>query len=238
MNGELGLSLIILGIGVAVIGLLVIDSTPLMILGVSTALVGLLANWGEGVLQETELRLSSSSWDNLALLLESVGTASRAIYLPSSMVEDSKPYALIPQWGDVKLSGIVPRGFMVKYGPGPGDVGIKVRSMGSRAVEECLSVGSVSSDLNSTLSNCIVNHLSLAKGVEATFTGDSVVVLVNRPRLINPYDGTIVNTVLGSPMASIVASLVAESLGRPVVIDGEEARGNAILINLRPLTTQ
>lgn len=235
MNGDLGLSLVVIGVGVTVIGLIIIHSIPITILGASVVIIGMLAAWGEGSLEESILRLSSASWDNLALLLESLGTVSKAIYLPSSMVEDSTPCALIPQ-GGVMISGKLPRGFIIRYGSGPSDVGLRVRVMGSKAVEDCLKAGVVSNDVDSTLSNCIVNYLTLAKNVEYSASGNTISVMVNEPRVSNIYEGTIINIVLGSPMASIVASLVAESLNRPVTIINEEPRDNAILISLRVLT--
>ena len=228
----MGLSLVVIGVGVTVIGLIIIHSIPIIALGVSVVIMGMLAAWGEGSLEESILRLSSASWDNLALLLESLGTVSKAIYLPSSMVEDSRPCALIPQGGAI-INGKLPRGFIIRYGSGPSDVGLRVRAIGSKAVEDCLNAGVISNDVGSTLSNCIVNHLTLAKSVEYSASGDVISVMVNEPRMNNMYEGTIVNVVLGSPMASIVASLVAESLNRPVAIINEESRGNAILINLK-----
>ncbi|GGP19021.1 hypothetical protein GCM10007981_01020 [Thermocladium modestius] len=231
MSGDLGPSLAVVGVGLAVIGLLITRSIPLTILGASVAVMGVLAGWGEGAVEESLLGLSSASWDDLALLLEAVGAVGRAVYIPSALTEDSRPCALIPQggegvWGG--FSGKLPAGFVVRYGPGPSGIGLRLATMGSKAVEACMEAGAVSGDLGSTLSNCLVNHLSLARRVEASSQGDSVTVVVWGSRAGAVYGGTVVEAVLGSPTASMVAALAAEALGRPVEVAGEEKeRGDA-----------
>ncbi|WP_243680319.1 hypothetical protein [Vulcanisaeta souniana] len=111
LNSDLGISLIILGAGLLVIGYLILDSTPpVFVLGIAVVIMGLLAAWGEGSLERTQLELARSGWTNTSALLESIGTASRAIYLPSSATEAGTSMALVPLVRPEPPSIKLPRG--------------------------------------------------------------------------------------------------------------------------------
>lgn len=228
---ELGISLLILGLGVTAIGYLILNSVPLFILGISIVIMGILAAWGEESTDKIINELMKVSWDNVAALIESVGIINKAIYIPSTMVQGSSAYALITPTQPRELVK-VPTGLVIKYGPMPHEVGILIRTMGTKAVELCSQAGAISNELESSLNNCIVNHLGLARRVISYIDGDRVSVVVNDPRLSDVYRDTVVRSVLGSPMASIVASVVAESLGRPVLYDTESMRGNELRIDM------
>lgn len=236
MRSELGISLLILGAGITAIGYLILNSIPLFILGISVIIMGILATWGEesteGVIQD----LVKASWDNVAALIESVGIANKAIYLPSTVTQDSRVYALITptQPSDINK---VPMGLIIKYGSMPHDVGILIRTMGTRAVELCRQAGAISNDLDSSLNNCLINHLSLAKRVISYVDGSRIRVVVNGSKINDIYGNTVTRAVLGSPMASIVASVIAETLNRPVIYDNEGVRGGETWIEVMALGT-
>jgi hypothetical protein len=68
-----------------------------------------------------------------------------------------------------------------------------------------------------------VGTLELAHRVQVESAGEALAVKVARPvlsRRQHPADD-----VLGSPLASIVATVVAELLGRPVSISSESSQG-------------
>ncbi len=112
LNSDLGISLIILGgAGLTIIGYLILNSTPIFVLGIAVLIMGLLAAWGgEGSLERTQLELARSGWTNISALLESIGTASRAIYLPSSATEAGTSMALVPLVRPEPPSIKLPRG--------------------------------------------------------------------------------------------------------------------------------
>ncbi|WP_069807925.1 hypothetical protein [Vulcanisaeta thermophila] len=236
MRVDLGISLLILGAGVTAIGYLILNSIPVFIMGISILIMGILATWGEDSLGGVNQELMSTAWENVAALIESVGIVNKAVYLPSSLTQDSRAYALITPAQPTGLTNI-PTGLIVKYGPSPNEVGILVRTMGTRAVELCRESGAISTDLESSLNNCIVNHLGLARRVISHVDGDRVRVVINGSRAVNAYGNTVVRAVLGSPMASIVASVVAESLNRPVIYDSEGSRGGEYWVEVTLLGT-
>ncbi|MGC9153219.1 MAG: hypothetical protein ACP5GY_05740 [Vulcanisaeta sp.] len=146
VNSDLGISLIILGATLTIIGYLVINSVPVFVLGLATIIMGLLAAWGEGSLERTQLELARSGWSNVSLILESVGIASRAIYLPSSQTEFKAPMALIPLVKPIPPSIRLPRGFAVRYGR-EGETGILLSTPGTVVVSKCQASGALGSEL-------------------------------------------------------------------------------------------
>jgi hypothetical protein len=232
--GEAGLALLILGTGLSAIGYLVLDSIPVLVLGISVITMGVIAAVGEGSIERVELELARPGWDDVAMLLESLGAASRAIYLPSNYTEFRAPIALVPLAKPAPPSIKLPRGLTVRYG-GEGEVGLILHTPGTAAVTRCASVGALGSDLGASLTNCLVNHLAVARGVAVTTAEGGYTVAVRGSRVQDIYGNTLVRSVLGSPTASIVASIAAESLGSPVIIEGEESRGNDVIIRLRVL---
>ncbi len=234
VNSDLGISLMILGATLTIIGYLVINSVPVFVLGLATIIMGLLAAWGEGSLERTQLELARSGWSNVSLILESIGTASRAIYLPSSQTEFKAPMALVPLVKPIPPSIKLPRGFAVRYGK-EGEVGLLLSTPGTIATTKCLASGALSGELGPSLSNCLVNTLAVISGVITTPSDVGYTVVVKGSRINELYGNELIRSVLGSPTASLVASIAAEVLGVPVTIDGEEVKGKDLVIRLRVL---
>ncbi|KUO94169.1 MAG: hypothetical protein RXN89_05125 [Vulcanisaeta sp.] len=233
--GELGISLLILGIGLSAIGYLVLESTPILVLGISVMIMGVIAAWGEGSLERTQLELSKPGWDNVSMLLESLGAAGRAMYLPSNYTEFKAPVALVPLVKPTPPEIRLPRGFTIRYGR-EGETGLILHTPGTIAAIKCSSVGALGSDLGASLTNCVVNHLAIARGIMVTPTEGGYTIAVRGSRVNELYGKTLVKSILGSPTASIIASIAAEALGSPIMVDGEELRGNDLVIRLRVLT--
>ena len=232
VSGDLGIALIILGAGLIIIGYLVLDSTPVFVLGIAVVIMGLLAAWGEGSLERIQLELSRAGWSNLSALLESLGTASRAIYLPSSATEFGTVMALIPLVRPEPPGIKLPRGFAVRYGS-EGEVGLLLYTPGSIAVSRCLGVGAIGGDVTASLTNCLINHLTIARRVTVMPGSDGITVVINGSRINELYGDELVRAVLGSPTASLVAAVTAESLNSPVTIESEEVRGGDVVVRLR-----
>jgi hypothetical protein len=219
-----------LGSALAVVGYLEPGLTPLMILGVAVFIIGMLVQWDEGAMEHTIVNLASAAWENVSALVEASGVANNGIYLPSSAVGD-EPMVLIPSTPVTSLGGIKIIGKpLATYGQGA--TGLLLASPGSRAVVACREV--ISSDLEASLRNCLVRELSLARGVAVT-EGEVIGVRVEGARLIDLYGNSAIKAVLGSAMASIVASIAAEVLNRPIAILDEARDEGALLVRLRVL---
>jgi len=229
-RSDAGPSLMALGSALAVVGYLEPGLTPLMILGVAVFIIGMLVQWDEGAMEHTIVNLASAAWENVSALVEASGVANNGIYLPSSAVGD-EPMVLIPSTPVTSLGGIKIIGKpLATYGQGA--TGLLLASPGSRAVAACREV--ISSDLEASLRNCLVRELSLARGVAVT-EGEVIGVRVEGARLIDLYGNSAIKAVLGSAMASIVASIAAEVLNRPIAILDEARDEGALLVRLRVL---
>jgi len=181
-------------------------------------------------MEQTIVNLASAAWENVSALVEASGVANNGIYLPSSAVGD-EPMVLIPSTPVTSLGGIKIIGKpLATYGQGA--TGLLLASPGSRAVAACREV--ISSDLEASLRNCLVRELSLARGVAVT-EGEVIGVRVEGARLIDLYGNSAIKAVLGSAMASIVASIAAEVLNRPIAILDEARDEGALLVRLRVL---
>ncbi|MGC8542530.1 MAG: hypothetical protein ACP5NQ_01210 [Vulcanisaeta sp.] len=234
INSDLGISLLILGAGLTVIGYLILDSTPVLVLGISVIIMGLLAAWGEGALERTQLELARTGWVNVSVLLESLGVANRAIYMPSNTTEFGVTMALVPLVKPIPPSIRLPRGFAVKYGA-EGETGLLLYTPGSAAVTKCMGAGVIGGDASTSLTNCLVNHLTVARGIVTTISDNGITVVVRDSRVGELYGNELTRSIIGSPTASLVAAVIAESLNSPVMIESEEVRGRDLVVRLRVL---
>jgi hypothetical protein len=164
--------------------------------------------------------------------VEELGLKSKAIYLPSSMTS-GKPQALIPIYSNPhppKLGNIVlPKRLIVKHGSNPDDMGLLVTTPGS-AVAGIVTTksGATEEDLETALTLVLVSKISLADGAKAVMDEEKIRVEISNPRL--EYRKMWVYESLGSPIASIVASVVAEVLNKPVTVDNEQhSKGKSVI---------
>jgi hypothetical protein len=207
---------------------LVLQSTPITALGLSTIILGAVSlALGRGqpkISPEASAILLQSGVENISAIVEELGLKAKAIYLPSSMTT-GKPQAFIPLHSNPhppQLGNIVlPKRLIVKYGPQPEDMGLLVTTPGS-AVAGMVTAKSDSTeaDLEAALTLVLVGTISLADSVRVTKEDEVIRVEISNPRL--EYRKMWVYESLGSPLASIVASVVAEVLNKPVSVDSEQ----------------
>jgi len=211
----------------------VLRSTPLTSLGISTILIGAvafaIARGQPKIPPEASAILLQSGVENVSAIVEELGLKSKAIYLPSSMTGD-QPKALIPLDSNVEFGKkVLPKRLIVKYGSKPEDAGLLVITPGSavgsmvEAKPDC-SAG----DLESAISLVLSGALSLADGARVILDSEKVLVEVINPRLENSkmwvYES------LGTPITSMVASVVAEVLDKPVSVNSERfSRGKCVI---------
>jgi hypothetical protein len=235
----LATSLAIVGVFLAALAYFVLNSIPLTALGLSTVIISAvsfsIARGQPKISAEASAILLQSGVENISAVVEELGLKSKAIYLPSSMTGD-KPKALIPLDSSIELgSKVLPKRLIVKYGSKPQDIGVLIITPGS-AVGDLVEAKSDASaaDLESAISLVLLNTVNLADGVKATMKSEKILVEVNNPRLEDSkmwiYES------LGTPIASLVASVTAQVLDKPVVIQSETASKGKCLIELKVTT--
>ena len=236
-----GSALIPSGILLFMLAFSTLNSTPLSALGISMMILGFvmlaLSTGLPRIPAEASRLMLESSIRNASAIIEELGLRSKALYLPSRLT-DGKPLALIPLATNPeppKIAKPLPKRFIVRFGTNAEDVGVLMETPGSLAAEmlEKLSEASIGA-LEDSLSTVLVNVLGLADSVKASMSGDSVVVELSNPKLTID-NKTLASEVLGSPLTSTVASLTAEALDKPIIVESEESSKNRFLIRLKIL---
>jgi hypothetical protein len=129
---------------------------------------------------------------------------------------------------------VLPARLIVSYGPDPEDVGLLVRTAGTTVMQLLETPpGTSAAELESTLIAALVGRLDLANSVLVYREEERVVVEIAAPRL-HQRELWICRS-LGSPMASIVATLVAQGLDRPVRVHSENWSARKTRIVLEPV---
>lgn len=237
---RIGAALLLAGALSAPVFYFVAGSIPLTALALSAMLLGLIAVLLSRSLPTLPPRaaevLLDAGLENLAGLLEELGVDSRAVYLPAQ-TSGGKPRALIPLHQDshqLQLSRQLPARMIVEFGPAPEDVGILISTPGT-TVAEFLETppGPGSADLEAALARLLIGTLDVAASVQVTRDNDEVVVRAAGVRL--DHQDSRASRVLGSPVASVAATVVAEGTGRPVIVLNEELAGRTLVVRLEIL---
>lgn len=214
---------------------------PLVALGLSGVILGgvslALGQSLPRISPDASLILLEAGIDNISALVEELGLRARAMYLPTS-VTGGRARALIPMHGNhgpPVVQRQLEQRLIVHFGPGSDDYGVLVATPGSTALNltDIPEDGS-SGELESALSALLVGALDLVEAVQVSSTTEGFDVEVRRPAI--PPRAHPVYSVLGSPVASIVATVVAESVNRPVSVISERPRGrwHVIVLEVQP----
>jgi len=232
----------VLGLGLALAGFMlfsasyiILRSTPLAALGFSTIILGVtsLALGRSQLSSGDAVLLQESGSENIATLMEELGLTSKAVYLPSSLT-GGKPQALIPLHTNPhppKPQSLLPKRFIVKYGPNAEDLGLLITTPGSTIASKSIP-NPAPADLEATLSSFLTGTADIADAVKVSTTGEGIIVEASNPR--QKQKNTQAYESLGSPLASIVASIVAEALDKPIIIDRETHEKHKSIIELKP----
>jgi len=230
----LGLALLVVGLLLALTSYFILRYVPFTALGASTLILAAVAlALGRGqpkVPPETSGMLLDSGLENTAALIEELGLSSKAIYLPSSLA-GGKPRALLPLSPADRPTIVkpLPNRLVVRHGPNPSDMGILVTTLGSVALERFGPV-MPGEDLEGALSSIIVGSADLADGIKAVEEAGTVIVRVANPRI--EHESMKVFELIGTPLASVVASVVAEAKGAPVEIVREDRGERQLTIEI------
>lgn len=164
--------------------------------------------------------------ENISALIEELGLKNKAIYFPSAM-RGGKPQALIPLSGNVdmtRLKNNIPGRLIVRFGSNPEDMAIAITTPGSINISKLgVSTGPTPDEIENALNYILTGVLDIANNARVTVTGKVINVEIKSPRLSN--DDTWYYRCLGSPAASISATVVSESMGKPVRITDETVSG-------------
>ena len=233
----LGLGLTLGGVGLAPVSYFLLRSVPLVALGVSIVILGAvclaLGRAYPKIPPGMSLILMEAGLENIAAMLEELGLRSRAVYLPSSLA-GGKPQALMPLGSSdtpPKVSSALPRRLIVKYGTAADDMGLLVAAPGSAAIGMLDSKpGPTPGEIEAALVSLLVGKIDAAGSVSVFKSDEKITVQVSDPRL--EYRNTRLHQCLGSPLASIVASIASEALNRPLIIASEHNGRHKSVIEL------
>jgi hypothetical protein len=239
----LGITLIVTGVLFALIAWAILGYNPLIALGLGGVILGIVAIMLGGSLPpvspEASLSFLEAGSDNIAALVEELVLRGRAVYLPSSL-SPGRLRTLIPFKEDVaELALHRPLGqrLIVHFGQDRSAFGILIATPGSSVLEhQEVLAGAGLDELDGILSTILVGHLALASAVHVLGDGQSIVVDVGRPALSSNEHAT--TQILGSPLASIIATVAAEVLGQPVRIESERHERHRHVVEIRTLGSE
>jgi len=236
----LGLGLVLAGAALIPVSHFLLGSTPLTALGISLIVLGAvclaLGRARPEIPPEISAILLEAGVENIATIVEELGLTSKAIYLPSRL-GGGRNQALIPLRSNPSVPQIerpLPRRLIVKYGPGADDVGLLLSTPGSATIDLLESKpGSSSVDLEAALSFVLIGGVDLVDAVRVGLGEGRVTVEVSNPRL--EYKNIRLYQNIGSPLASIIASIAAEGLGKPLVVAEESYAKGKCTVSLEVL---
>ena len=236
----LGIGLTIAGAIFAPVAYFIINSIPLTAIALSSIMVGFtsiaLASSRPQISPEASQLILETGMENIAALLEELGLNHKAIYLPSSM-RDGNAQALIPLSGEIdvrRIKGKIPRRLIVRYGDNPGDMAIAVTAPGGTGLDKMeIKSGPTSSEIEQAVTYVLTGLLDLANSVEVRMSEKQLDIEVTGPKL--HFENVWYYRCMGSPIASIVASIASEGIGTPLRIQEESYQKGKNLIRLEVL---
>ncbi len=238
----LGWGLLLAGTGLLPTSYLLLRSIPLIALGISLIIIGTIClTLGKSrpkISPELSNLLMNTGVENLGSLLEELGLKARGMYLPSSLC-GGKPKAIIPLHHNPHYPNIrkpLQQRLVVSFGEDPEDIGILVTTIGSNILDILEGKpGDSPEEIATALTTILVGTLDIAGAVNVSMGDNGAIVRISHPRLKDISNSWAVQS-LGSPAASIAASIVAEALERPVIIESETSKHQENIITLEILS--
>jgi hypothetical protein len=236
----LGLGLIIAGAIFAPAAYFMINSIPLTAIGLSSIMIGFtsiaLATARPHISPEASQMMFETGMENIAALFEELGLNNKAIYLPSTM-RTGNAQALIPLSGDIdvqSVKGKIPGRLIVRYSDNPADTAIAVIAPGGTILNELeIKPGTTSSEIEQALTYVLTGLLDVANSVSVHLSDKELHIEVIGPRL--HYKNIPYYRCIGSPIASIVATIASDGLGKPIRIKEESYQKGVNTIQLEVL---
>jgi hypothetical protein len=237
---RLGLVLTLSGAVLAPVFYFVVVSVPLTALALSAVILGLvsamLGNARPDITPEASQMMLQTGVENIAALLEELGLTARAVYLPSPE-SGGRPRALIPLKEDDTLAGIrqaIPDRLIARYGPNLENMCLAVTTPGAVSLDGVDIVrGGGPDQIENALNHILVGVMDLADSVSLHMLEQRLMVDVVKPKL--KYENIWYYRCLGSPIASVVATVACQALACPVRIASETETGKGARIEIEVL---
>ncbi len=237
---NLGIGLCSTGAIVVPVSYFIIDSVPLTAVGISAILIGItcfvLAYNHPSLSPEVYRLLLITGLENTAALLEGLGLSDKAVYFPST-TQNREQHALIPltRGGnrDLMKEKILGK-FLVPYGENPDDLAFSITTPGGITIDRFETIpGPTSDEIELVINHILSEILDIADSASVILLDKKVYVAVSNPKLV--FEDTRYYQCMGSPVASIIAAVSSEALGRPVRILEENREKELSTITLEVL---
>lgn len=226
-----GLSLMLYGAVFSLGAYYMLGNVPLTALGIGLAVLG--AAWAltpPNPLPKTSiLSLVKSSCGNIEALLESLGAAERAVYLP---LKDGRVIAYVPiRKGEAaSLREVAEQADKIVIHRG-GSLGVALNAP-KISLGNPHPVDSQTLDVNSLLDYALVES-EVASSVKAVVEEDAAALMIEKPKV--DVDYARFRLVLGSLPSSIAAQTLALALSKPVQIIEEKPSGDRLIVRMKVL---
>jgi len=175
--------------------------------------------------------------ENTAVFLEYLGISNKVIYIPSAM-GDGHRQALIPLEGDIDLMVVkekIPERLIVKYGQNFQSRAIAVTTPGSISIDRFETIpGPTADEIEAVITYILVEVLDIADSASVILINDRIYVVVSNPKPV--FENTWYCQCMGSPIASIIAAISSEALGKPIRISEENIEKKSSTITLEVLS--
>jgi len=237
----------LLGIGLAIGGAIfaplayfLIVSIPLTAVSLSAVILGFtsmaLANARPYISPESADIVLKTGMENTAALLEELGLNTKAIYLPSN-TREGKPQAVIPLVAgneSALFKGRLNGRLIVRYDDNPEVMGIAVTTPGSLNLDQLPNKpGNNPDEIEAAITYVLTGLLDIANAVKINMNEKQIIIQVTGAKL--SYENTWYYRCLGSPVASIAATITCEALQKPVRIVEETNHKKTSRITLEVL---
>lgn len=233
--GWLGLGLLPAGIVILTTSYLLLHSIPITALGISVIIMGIiclvLGKSRPIISAELSKLLMDTVVENIDSLLEELDLKARALYLPSSLC-DGRPKAILPLHCEPYITKPLPQRLIVSIGEDAEDIGVLISTIGSNILTMLdKKPGASIEEIATAITTLLVGTLDLAGGAKVSMGDNRAIVRISHSRLKANSDSRAVRS-LGSPAASIAASVVAEALDKAVIIESETSKNRETIITL------
>ena len=233
-NASFGLALAVLGLVLGLGAYTLIGSIPLTAMGIGLIIIGV--SWAftppHPIPRKAVLDIVESSCSNIEALLEFVGAARRAIYIPSEAYGRVVAYVplRIPE-GGLQLRSIAedPGRVIVRQG---GSLGVIINPPrvefggGNPGIED-------GGNIEALLDYVLVEASEIAESVKATRSGEDLVIEIYKVRVDVGYQRF--RVVMGSLPSCLAAQVAAAALSKPIRIADEKRIGDKLTVQLKPI---